>query len=249
MKAKRKNLFGFSPRSDRQRTAASSRSFSSLPGSESHARKAGSRAKASTFQGFSIQRTASGGYVVPKIDRESEFEDLTQAKRFIRAFKKNPKRNPAEAAAEAYEEFHGTPSQEVVTVKKTIFYHGHLAAIGDMRAIHGISRDGNKWHLKNFGKAILCENEARTQLFIEGGNQKVEGIKRWGNSDHEMQDMGVATIVEYFTTKTHLGKDGGTAIYVHKFGKTPPRMIYDVRNEQLMFAGGGYDMPPEGIDN
>ena len=132
---------------------------------------------------------------------------------------------------------------------RKVHYHAHLAALGDLKALHGLTRDGKKFHLSGFGKAMLCENEDRTQLFIEGGKQKVENLKPFGNTNHELQDLGVVTVVEYFTTKNHLGNEGGTATYVHKFEKPFPRLIYDVRNEQLMFAGGGYDMPPEGIDH
>jgi hypothetical protein len=92
-------------------------------------------------------------------------------------------------------------------------------------------------------------NEAATQLYIEGGDQSVDlrdfGIK----TPHEKEILGHVTDVWYFTTKDHLRpEDGGTAIYHHKFGKIKPTMIYDVPNQLLEFAGGGYTIPDEGID-
>ena len=63
-----------------------------------------------------------------------------------------------------------------------------------------------------------------------------------------MEVLGEVRAVEYFTTKDHLGSEGGTAIYRHKFEKPYPELQYDVRNEQLIFSGGKYVILPEGID-
>jgi hypothetical protein len=163
---------------------------------------------------------------------------------------KKGKRNPADAAAQAFEEFHGRPSEEVVTVTQKIHYHGNLAAIGELKALKGVPVGGGKFALKGFDGAILCENEEKTQLFVRGGNQKVP-IEEWNfPAKKELYDLGEVRVVEYFTTKDHLGKrDGGTAIYVHKFDPPYPELIYDAKNRQLSFAGGGYVMPPEGIDH
>jgi hypothetical protein len=167
---------------------------------------------------------------------------------------KKGKRNPADAAAQAFEEFHGRPSEEVVTVTRKIHYHGHLAAIGDLKALKGVTREGQRVVLQHFedakGKpAILCENEKHTQLFIEGGNQNVDLSVFGLAADHELQTLMEVRVIEYFTTKNHLGRDGGTATYVHKFDQPYPDLIFDVPNKQLLFAGGGYSMPPEGIDH
>jgi hypothetical protein len=66
--------------------------------------------------------------------------------------------------------------------------------------------------------------------------------------------------IEYFTTKDHLGSEGGTATYVHKFRTTNedgkhvtiriaryPDLIYRVLDQQLEFSGGSYKILPEGI--
>ena len=95
---------------------------------------------------------------------------------------------------------------------------------------------------------------------IRGGDQAVN-LRDFGiDTVHELEILGLATRVQYFTTKTHLRpEDGGTAVYDHKFGgmvrvrgkrkRSPlPTMVYDSVNRMLQFAGGGYSMPPEGID-
>jgi hypothetical protein len=126
-----------------------------------------------------------------------------------------------------------------------------LAGIGDLRKLKIKSANGHWKVTVKFLKPypILSMNEAATQLYIEGGDQFVDlrdfGIK----TPHEKEILGHVTDVWYFTTKDHLRpEDGGTAIYHHKFGKIKPTMIYDVPNQLLEFAGGGYTIPDEGID-
>jgi hypothetical protein len=160
------------------------------------------------------------------------------------------KGNPAGAAAAGFEDFHGRPSQEVITVTRKIHYHAHLAAAGELTALVVISREtGQKVRLEDFGGALLCFNERRTQLFIEGGDQKVDLDSFGIDTPHEMQALGEVRVVEYFTTKDHLGREGGTATYVHKFDKPYPTLQYDTMNKQLLFSGGRYTVLPEGIDH
>jgi hypothetical protein len=71
-----------------------------------------------------------------------------------------------------------------------------------------------------------------------------------------MNSLGLVTRIEYFTTKKHLGSEGGTAIYFHEPGKAErgqsagvgPDLIYDAPNKALLFAGGTYLIKAEGID-
>lgn len=161
-----------------------------------------------------------------------------------------PKRgNPPEAAAKAYEEFHGRPSEQTVTITKQIRYHRHLAEVGKLEKLEVVSRQGSKVVLSKFKGALLCMNEAQTQLYIEGGDQTVN-LKDFGvSTPHELEVLGECTAVEYFTRKDHLRpQDGGTAIYRHKFHKPYPELQYDVRNAQILFSGGKYVILPEGID-
>jgi hypothetical protein len=163
--------------------------------------------------------------------------------------KNRRKRNPADGAAAAFEEFHGRPSEEVITVTRKVHFHGHLAALGKLEALHVETAEAEKVKLRGFKGAILCQNEKGTQLFIEGGDQRVD-LNAFGlKVPHERQDLGCVRKIEYFTKKDHLGSEGGTAIFVHAFEKPYPHLIYDVSNEQLEFAGGRYVILPEGIDH
>ena len=60
------------------------------------------------------------------------------------------KRNPSDEAAAVYEEFHGRPSSEVVTVTEKIHYHEHLAALGELRTLIVQARDGARVTLTRF---------------------------------------------------------------------------------------------------
>jgi hypothetical protein len=177
-----------------------------------------------------------------------------------RTLRRNPA-NPLPASQEAYEGFHGRPSTEEVSVSTPIEYHKYLAAIGDLRKFKILTPDGKYKVVVTFTKPypILAMNEARTQLFIEGGDQSVD-LKDFGISEpHEEEVLGTLRDVYYFTRKDHLGSEGGTAVYHHKFGskehhvfgkkRTPyPTVLYDTRNKLMRIAGGGYSIPDEGID-
>ncbi len=171
------------------------------------------------------------------------------------------KRNPASASAEVFAEFHGYAPSEVITVTKHIHHHEHLAEAGKLTHldIWGVDEQGHR--LKGFKGALLAFNEAKNQLFIEGGDQSID-LKAFGiDSAHEFETLGKVTDIGYQTNKTHLGDEGGEAIYVHKFRSTnengrhvivriarEPDLIYDVRNEQLLFSGGSYEILREGIN-
>ena len=197
--------------------------------------------------------------------RRKVFATRAGAERFARPFLAGEgawgKRNPADAAAEVYEEFHGRPSGELVTVKEKVHYHENLAALGELRTLVVQSaRDGAKITLSRFKKAILCTNEEKNQLFIRGGDQSVDlatfGIRHYV---HEVETLGKVLELAYFTRKDHLGDEGGTALYFHVAGETnengkrkmagwSPDLIYRVRDEALEFSGGSYTIRAEGVD-
>src|SRR5271157_4669114 len=171
------------------------------------------------------------------------------------------KRNPAAASAEVFEDFHGFAPSEVVTVSKEIHHHAHLASVGTLVQLDVFGIDGKGHKITGFKGALLACNESRDQLFIEGGDQAINledfGIRK----PHETETLGRVTNIGYQTNKTHLGKEGGQAVYVHRFRATnqngkhvmvkmtrEPDLIYDVRNEQLLFSGGSYEILREGIN-
>jgi hypothetical protein len=168
-------------------------------------------------------------------------------------------RNPAEAAAEVYEEFHGRPSEEVVTVTEKIHYHKNLAALGELRTLVVVARDGGRVTLSRFKKAILCTNEAKNQMFIRGGDQSVDPGAFGIRNVHEVETLGKVVELAYFTRKDHLGDEGGEAIYFHVAGETnengkrkmagwAPDLIYHTIDERLEFSGGSYTIRAEGVD-
>jgi hypothetical protein len=179
--------------------------------------------------------------------------------------------NPVGTAREAYQRFHGRPSEMLVEVRTPIHEHTVLAAIGDLVKLKiKPAAGGGAVKLQKFGtnkdgqKALLCMNEGMSQMFIEGGDQSVD-LDAFGVEPpfREFETLGKLTDVWYFTTKDHLRpEDGGTANYHHEFGvkydskgrrlprdlKACPDVLYDVRNHLLSFSGGRYTIPDEGID-
>lgn len=186
--------------------------------------------------------------------------------------------NPAGAARDAYERFHGERGDRKLTIIRKLHEHEHVAAIGELLELWIVPRgqetaEGKKDKcivLKDFDGAWLTQNEdiEKPQLFIDGGDQVVDartlrecGIKP--GEMHEWECLGTAVKVVYFTTKTHLGKEGGEADYHHEFGETRdaagrrvftgkasrPLVQYDTVNQLLFISGGKYTIPPEGISN
>lgn len=191
----------------------------------------------------------------------------------------NPaKRNPASGSKDAFERFHGFPSESKTTVVRTIHEHEHVAAIGELVELWIVpldqeTPDGKKDRcivLKNFDGAWLTQSEdpERPQLFIDGGDTSIDDdtLAECGvdlNAIHETEVLGKGVQVTYYTDKTHLGKEGGKADYTHPFGETldendqrvftgkasRPVIVYDTVNRLLFVVGGKYTIPPEGISN
>jgi hypothetical protein len=177
------------------------------------------------------------------------------------AMPKYSNRNPAAASAQAFEDFHGHPSTELVVLTKKVHIHEHLAAAGELRALVVKGVDGQVHTIKGFKGALLAFNEALNQLFVEGGDQSLNladfGISR----PHELETLGKVKAIDYHTTKSHLGDEGGTAVYAHQFRTTNengrhvvveiaryPDLIYRTLDQQFEFSGGSYVIRAEGID-
>jgi hypothetical protein len=186
-----------------------------------------------------------------------KFQAIAAAGRRRRA-RRNPA-NPVEEAQEVYEQFHGRPSEELIEVETPIHEHGVLSALGELKKLVILTSDGKyRVTLKKFKGAWLAQNENRTQLFIEGGDQSVH-LKDFGidpERAHESEVLGSAVKIYYATQKDHLGRDGGRAVYRHLFGgrgarsvpmKKYPTVTYDTVNRLLSFHGGVYSIPDEGI--
>lgn len=214
------------------------------------------RNPAGAFERCVAQVTAKGGAQSPAGVCAAAGRKKYGAKKFQQmaaAGKRKAQRsNPVEAAADKYEEFHGKEPEEITEVETRIHEHATLSGIGKLVQLTILAIDGKSVvDVKHFKGSLLAQDESGRQLFIVGGHQGVNvsdfGIK----SPHEQEVLGAVQEVWYDTEKQHLRpEDGGKAIYRHKFGgkhKRLPLMIYDVKNKLLNFAGGEYDMPPEGI--
>jgi hypothetical protein len=195
--------------------------------------------------------------------REARELEARRAKH--REFTGQNKRNPASEAIEAYTDFHGQEPSEMVKVTTQVHFHRHLAGAGDLKFLVIDTPNGKFRVTLKFTKGtLLAFNEKRNQLFVEGGDQSVD-LRLFGidlNDSHELETLGKATKIGYFTTKVHLAEeDGGTAVYEHKFRMTNqdgqhvtvriaryPDVIYRVLDEHLEFSGGSYKILPEGID-
>jgi len=171
--------------------------------------------------------------------------------------KRNPaRRNPEDAAAERYKYFHGKEPETVTEIVRTIHHHEVTSGIGKLHRLQIAAVDGRNKVTLAFKGTLLTQNEKGTQLFIEGGDQSVAQKDFGIEYPHEWEVLGSGLAIWYDTTKTHLGADGGKAIYRHSFGgklkngkkSRKPIIVYDTVNKQLYFAGGGYTLPDVGID-
>lgn len=180
---------------------------------------------------------------------------------FMESRKKNPiagvKRyaNPEGPAAELYEKFHGKASERIDIVEEEVHYHEHLTALGDLveLKIKTPTRIRATLRFPDEGAPTLASSEDGRQLFVVGGDQKVNlrdiemDSAQWRR---DMMDLGELLEVTYHTVK---GFHKFEPInYFHKLGEetgVKPRILYDTRNERLLVAGGQYAVKPEGIVN
>lgn len=182
----------------------------------------------------------------------------------------NP-RNPAQAAAQAFELFHGYPPKEEIVFESMEHDHEFYAGIGDLIELVIVPEGERKGvRLHSFAGAQLAMNEKAllgepiAQLFIVGGDQNLgpDVLRQFGINPgklHEQEVLGKCVDITYFTKKTHLGRDGGVADYVHAFGEesakkklrilVSPTATYHTVNKIIGLWGGKYTIEPEGIRN
>jgi hypothetical protein len=183
---------------------------------------------------------------------------------------KNPgKKNPADLAAEAFELFHGFPPESEIVFESIEHEHEVYAGIGELMELVVVPRGEKKGILLHgFKSAMLCMNERGiiqgqpAQLYIVGGDQSLDSrtLRQFGvEGTHEQEVLGTCVDITYFTDKTHLGRDGGEADYVHAFGEesakrkmrilVSPTATYHTINKIIGLWGGKYTIEPEGIRN
>jgi len=182
------------------------------------------------------------------------------------AGRRRARRNPADESAAVFEEFHGYEPTEIVKVSQQVHHHSHLAAAGELVGLQVEPISGGEVReIEGMGDdCFLTFNEKKSQLFVSGGDQSLSAaeLKKFGiRTEHELQTLGKLVGVGYFTDKTHLGKEGGEAVYSHQFRTTNengrhivvkitryPDLIYRVLDQRFEISGGDYVIRAEGID-
>lgn len=206
----------------------------------------------------------------------------TVGKGIYKGLKRSKRGNPgeisdSESVERSYELFHGRPAGETIYEDKDMYLGpAKMWSVGDLIKIKLRAPNGDIVTLKDFespdGSAChLTANRGGTQLYVRKGDQRVD-LEEFdiGAPYHDKEDLGEVLMIWYFTTKDHLGSEGGEANYYHRLGeehairpvktsyefgkiktrRVPrPRLAYDTRNVELEFIGGEYIVEVEGIRN
>jgi hypothetical protein len=178
---------------------------------------------------------------------------------YPKLIKKKGKRNPDEASAELYEEFHGKPSEQLTEYVYEEHEHDSLAQLGELISVTVLTTTG--YEAKIDAPSIdgpvndvvqLCSSEDRRQLYFVGGNQAID-VEALGFSDSDIKDLmviGVLAQVEYCTKKKfHKFKP---VDYYHELGEetgVQPILLYDPISQLMKVAGGAYEVKDVGIVN
>jgi hypothetical protein len=181
--------------------------------------------------------------------------------------KRNPESSEASAAREMTESFHGRRENEVFVIDEKVFRHSDLGELGELISLK-IKAPGRKVTLDHFDGTILCASGIRHEkrqhkwtasLYLRGGDQRVN-VAAFGIETpmHDFEDLGEITEIRYYTTKEHLGSEGGEATYYHETAEEDKarnirprhsRLIASTRDDRLLIVGGAYSVKPEGIAN
>ncbi len=182
----------------------------------------------------------------------------------------NLRRNPESTAADLYEEFHGTPSTEVIEVEDEVRMHGHLAglgaliqivvnlAVGGTATLDAPNPDGPD-------AIFVASSEDGKQLYLSGGDQSLDldalGFQSTIDIDHEghsyrasqIKDLMVIGKITKLTYRTQKKFDKFEEIdYYHAAGedtKVRPILLYDTLNSSMAIAGGEYHVHADGVVN
>lgn len=179
----------------------------------------------------------------------------------VRKLAQNPS-SLAEAERLA-EEFHGREAREDFEVTEHEIYSefggvmGYLVRLGilDLVGTHQIPIS-YPYDPDRPEENILCVATDKHNIEFVGGDQAFDWQDVEGASTSDLKNLvfvGPVAQIDYWADKHHLTgpaqqRDG--MIYYHPFGETGgelPWLIFDTRNEKLLFVGGDYTIEPEGI--
>ena len=213
-----------------------------------------------TYKGVKIFKVDQG-YAVTSGGRRKIFSSQSDAESFIDS--KRPRKNPEGSAAKLSESFHGRPAKEATEYVDTVHVHEVFADLGKAIRLCVLSNDGKELDIVFDGKTRVASNEDGDQYYFVAGDQSVDvddfGVERI----KESVVLGKAFGLVYYTTKHHLGDEGGKANYEHELGESedllgnriPPKkrkgmptVIYDTRNAELSLSGGTYHIDMTDVD-
>jgi hypothetical protein len=172
------------------------------------------------------------------------------AKKAKKAAKKR-RRNPAETGDAMYERFHGRAPERTIEHRQKLSYRDEFAELGKLLELrfrlYGIAQPVP---LREFGACqVTCTPDGKN-IYLLGGNQKVDLSTLGIASDKDYVQLGECTYISYLTRK---GFHHFEPIeYQHKFGEENgirPVLAYDTVNRVLFLLGGDYQCRPEGIVN
>lgn len=159
-------------------------------------------------------------------------------------------------AAKLYEEFHGEPPHEILTIMQRES-RKNFTGLGKL-----VSLDLDAWGIVDFSAddgVIVASDPEGKQIYFLGGNQDLDEAIQYlkvPGAEKDFVNLGEVMEITYTTKK---GFDGFEEIdYYHKFGEEDEAAGEPVRRPTLMFArllrrmylvGGGYQIKPEGITN
>ncbi len=182
----------------------------------------------------------------------AQYNDRNAATRHadtIRRARRNP--DTEEAAAEAlYEDFHGRPSNRTIEYDAPIEYRAELAELGHLKELRYEADEDHDQPLKAFGRCQVASTPDGKNLYLTGGNQRVDLESLDIVSDKDYVELGPLTYIEYHTVKGF--HDFAPIDYQHDFGEEDgilPVLCYDQLNQALFVMGGNYLVKPEGITN
>lgn len=166
---------------------------------------------------------------------------------------KRGKRNPdsLDDAIDKYTEFHGRAPGHIIEVEQHFKMPGNYAEMGKLKELRFNLDSANKdFPIEGFGDCLaVCTPDGRNIAFI-GGNQSLNLPDLGIDSDKDLVDLGICTMITYDTKKGF--HDFVQTNYWHRFGEDTherPRLGYDRLNKTLYLTGGAYEVRPEGIVN
>jgi hypothetical protein len=185
-------------------------------------------------------------------NKRSEYAHEIWGKRYAR---RNPARNPEDAAADLSEAWHGRPASQSTDHIEQVRYHGVLTDLGRLKEITVMVSERKGQKILFDKDTRLASSENGKQLYVVGGDQSIDLAALGIDGEEAEKDcvfVGEVHCIMYVTAKDHLGKaDMVIGPYEHHMGEkggTMPVLIYDTLNDQVGFAGGSYFIDPTDYD-